>query len=158
MAQRRIGCQRRPAPAADLLVSTMKPFSMDDYAKRHWALHRKHLAKARAQFPVWLMSNTRWRKVFAWLFERRDLMIGYKIKLLLDDNTNLWDTRVFRPSDLEDTHLADNDLYPVGYDEIEWVEVITAHSKELRRDLAKLAELEIREIDSGLRIYGYSGK
>ena len=131
---------------------------MDDYAKRHWALHGKHLAKAKAEFSIWLMSNTKWRKVFAWLFERRDLMTGYKIKLLFDDDTNLWETRVLRPSDLEDAHLADNDLYPVSYDEIEWVDVITSHSKELRTGLAKLAELEVGDIDSGLRIYGYSGK
>jgi hypothetical protein len=136
----------------------MKPFSMDDYAGRHWALHKKHLAKAREQFRVRLMSNTKWRKVFAWLFERRDLMTGYRIKLVLDDNTNLWETRVLRLSDLEDPHLADNVLYPVGYDEVEWVDVLTSHAEELRRGLANLAELEVRDIDSGLRIYGYSGK
>jgi hypothetical protein len=143
---------------AALIVSTMKPFSMDEYVKRHWALRSKHLAKARAEFPVWLMSNAKWRKLFTWLFERRDLMTGYKIKLLLDKDADLWETRVLRPSDLEGTHLADNDLYPVGYDEIEWVEVITCHRKELRRDLAKLAKLEVRDSDLGLRIYGYSGK
>lgn len=136
----------------------MKPFRMGDHAERHWALRRKHLAKARGQFPARLMSDTKWRKVFAWLFERRDLLTGYKIKLLLEDDTNLWETRVLRPSDLEDTRLADNTLYPVGYDELEWVDVLTSHGEELRRNLATLAELEVRDIDAGLRIYGYSGK
>jgi len=104
------------------------------------------------------MSNAKWRKVFRWLFEHRKLMTGYRIKLLLEDVDRLWETRVLRPADLEDTHLADNDLYPVGYDEIEWVEIVTSHRNELRGGLATLAQLEVRDTASGLRIYGYAGK
>ena len=124
----------------------------------YWAQYEKRLRSARLKFVGGLMSNAKWRKVVRWLFEHRDLITGYRIKLLLEDLNRVWETRVLRPTDLEDTHLADNDLYPVGYDEIEWVEVVTFHRNELREGLTTVAQLELRDTDSGLRIYGYAGK
>src|SRR5579859_5319477 len=94
-------------------------------------LHTTHLSKKRAEFSGWLMSNAKWRKLFTWLTERNNKISSYKIKLLLAEANVLWETRVLRVSDLEETHLADKDLYPIGYDEIEWVDVVTPHSDQL---------------------------
>src|SRR5215467_13591 len=129
-------------------------------AKRHqyWVRYAKRLDKERSRFPAWLMSNAKWRKVFRWLFEHRNLITGYRIKLVLEDVDRPWETRVLRPADLEGAHLADNDLYPVGYDEIEWVEIVSSQRNELRGGLVALAQLELRDSESGLRIYGYAGK
>jgi len=102
------------------------------------------------------MSNAKWRKLFTWLTERNNKISSYKIKLLLAEANVLWETRVLRVSDLEETHLADKDLYPIGYDEIEWVDVVTPHSDQLLTGIVKLGKFEIQAADFGFRVYGYS--
>ncbi len=104
------------------------------------------------------MSNAKWRKLFTWLAGHDDVIEGFKIKLLLEDDDILWETRAFGLSDLEATHLADNDLQPIAYMEIEWVDIVTSHADQLLAEIMKVGKFEIRSTDVGLRFYGYTNK
>ena len=99
------------------------------------------------------MSNAKWRKLFAALLE---LDVGpLRWKFLRDD-------RVFvqlvppAPAILERT-LGDVLPYPYGpFREIEWVEVPAERASGVVEALAKVSQFPIQQLDSGVRVVGYS--
>jgi hypothetical protein len=122
-----------------------------DEADRDEMQRRVDAAIARA--TACHMSNTKWRKLFAAL---RELDIGpLRWKFISDD-------RIFvRPvppahAVLERT-LGDALPYPYGpFREIEWIEVPAEQAVVVVEALATVGEFPIQQLDSGVRVVGYT--
>lgn len=99
------------------------------------------------------MSNAKWRKLFAALWELGG--IGLRWKFLCDD-------RIFNESSpplsygvLED-RLGDVLPYPYGaYREIEWIEVSLAQADAVESKLSQLGKYPLVRTATGLRVVAY---
>jgi hypothetical protein len=99
------------------------------------------------------MSDAKWRKLFAVL---RELEVGpLRLKFLRDE-------RLFAcpapPEYAVLVHgLGDVLPYPFGpFREIEWVEVPAEQAAGVAQALAAVGQFPLRQVESGIRVIGYS--
>jgi hypothetical protein len=114
------------------------------------ARRRMDVAIARAR--VHHMSNTKWRKLFATLWEMGGIRLRWKF---------VRDERIFTegspsPSNILDEMLGDTLPSPYGaYREIEWVEVALAQADRVEQALAQVGQYPLVRCATGLRVIAY---
>jgi len=99
------------------------------------------------------MSNAKWRKFFAALWELGGVRLRWKF---------LRDDRVFdepsppTPYGVLEDRLGDVLPYPYGaYREIEWVEVSLAQADEVELKLSQLGKYPLVRTSTGIRVVAY---
>jgi hypothetical protein len=115
--------------------------------------HQRRVDAAIARAVACHMSNAKWLKFFAvlraldiwplrWKFVRQDGVVSYPAP---------------RESGLREDGLGDVMPYPYGpFREIEWVEVPAERAAGVVEALAAVGQFPIQQLDSGVRVVGYT--
>ena len=125
-------------------------------ASEQWVAHsEQRINKIIEQnFIASFMSNAKWRKLLALLAEHAHLTIRLNWKIV--DEEKLFESPAISTDELDEKNLKDGRNQPFIYKEIEWLEVVTNHTREITDELLKRGQFPLAESKLGFRVIGYS--
>ena len=99
------------------------------------------------------MSDSKWRKVFVFLFTPELGLSGCRWKFV--DDERVFQTGLPRADDLAESHLLDGSYQPFVYKDIEWIEVASSNVDDILAGLERVGHFDVKSVVGGMRIYGY---
>jgi hypothetical protein len=124
------------------------------------AHQEKRIDRIIKNFSASFMSNAKWRKLLALLANSPYLTNStygqsrYRWKFV--DSERIFETPVIEIYELDEKHIKEGNNQPFIYREVEWLEVVTDHTKEITEELLKRGQFALDKSESGFKIFAYS--
>jgi hypothetical protein len=144
------------------MTTTKKQLNSNKGAEEWLSREEKRINKIIENFSASFMSNAKWRKVLSLLANSRHLiespfMIGrYRWKFV--DSEKIYETPIIGIDELKEKHIKDGANQPFMYREVEWLEVVTEHTKEITDEFLQRGQFALDKSESGFKIIAYTSK